>query len=360
MSQIFGETKLIPIKQLKLDPDNPRLPESIQGASQTDLAIALDMGFDAFKVAESIAEHGYFASEPMIAIPGENKEEYIVVEGNRRLTAILGLTDQAVRSEFLDAGSWNVLAQNSKLKTGDNIPVVIAHNRMAVVPIMGWRHISGILAWKPFPQAKYIATLFDKHNLSAQEIATMIGMKKNDVTDLYREQAIAEQAKSMGIETGNLESAFSLLTVAMKNQKLRSFVGAPLSSQMLPGIAPIPKDKKLELKELLEYIFGSEENEPVISDSRKITTLANVVANVSGLAALREGKSLDEAQQKIAATGMSPQQRLLNRLTASKNSLELASEDIAGNGNNPEVLTLLDEIVSAVDTLKSSLEENND
>ncbi len=357
MSQTLGATKFLNIEDLLLDPQNPRIPDSKKGASQTELAITLDMGFDAFTVAELMAVHGYFASEPMIAIPGENGK-WIVVEGNRRLTAILGLTDPSIRSEFLDSKKWDDLAKNSKLKRSDKIPVVTAKTRLDTAPIIGTKHIGGILQWKPYPQARYIANLIDVEGIEFADVAVMIGLKKNVVIDLYREQAIAAQAKSLGIDTGNVESAFSLLTVAMKNSKLREHVGAPIGSMVKSGQAPIPEDKVDELTEVLVYIFGDEKTEPVISDSRQITSLANVVANNDGLKALREGKSLEEARQKIASTGQTPHERLINRLTTGRNALVAAADDIAEASEIEAVKTLLIEIDDALGTLKTVIEED--
>ena len=358
MTILLGETKMLLISDLLLDPENPRIPESKKGADQVELAITLDMGFDAFTVAELMAVHGYFASEPMIAIPGANGK-WIVVEGNRRLTAVIGLTNPEIRSQFLDVKKWDELAARSKINAGDKIPVVIANSRLDVVPIIGTRHISGILAWKPYPQARYIANLIDVEKISAAEVSNMIGLPKNTVNDLYREQAIAAQAKSLGIDTGNVESAFSLLTVAMRNSKLREHVGAPISSQFQPGTQPIPEDKIPELKETLIWIFGNVDKEQIISESRQITSLANVVAVPAGLQALREGKSLDEAKQKIVVGGQSPQERLINRLTAGKNALIAAGEDIAVYNGEVAVKSLLDEIESAVETLKTVLDDGN-
>ena len=68
----------------------------------------------------------------------------------------------------------------------------------------------------------------------------MIGIEKGRAGNLYREQAIAKQAADLGIETGPVESAFSLLTVAMSNTKLRDFVSAPLGSRLKAGDSPIP------------------------------------------------------------------------------------------------------------------------
>lgn len=359
MNIIFGETKSLKISDLLLDPENPRIPEPDDGKprSQAELARILDMGFDAFTVAESLAVHGYFASEPMIAISGTNGK-WIVVEGNRRLTAILGLTDAGIRGGFLEAKKWDEIATNSKITSNDSIPVVIASSRLDAAPIIGTKHIGGILQWKPYPQARYIANLVDVHKVAFADVATLLGLKKNLVIDLYREQAISNQAKSLGINTGNVESAFSLLTVAMRNSKLREHVGAPVGTAVKQGEDPIPAEKFEEIKEILTFIFGDENTEAIITDSRQITTLANVVANPEGLKALRAGKSLDEAKQKITVSGQTPLERLVNRLTAGKNALVAAADDISESHGEEVVKTLLTEIEDALGTLKTVAEED--
>ena len=355
----YGQTQFVEISKLKLDAENPRLPETKKGGSQIELAITLDMGFDAFTVAELMASHGYFASEPMIVIPDQaNEGFFIVVEGNRRLTAVKGLTDPTVRAEFLEPEKWNEIAKKSPLKLSDKLPVVVAKDRLSVAPVIGTKHIGGILQWKPYPQARYIADLVDKHGLKTEDVAAMIGMPKNTVADLYREQAIAAQAKEMGIETGNLESAFSLLTVAMKIAKIREHVGAPTGTSLKPGTKPIPEEKKDELRETLRYIFGADGTEPVINDSRQISSLANCIAHPDGLKALREGKTLEEAKQKIASSAMSPMDRLVNRLMAGRNALTAASEDISIYNGEINIKEIVTEIDDALSTLKNVIDDN--
>ena len=68
---------------------------------------------------------------------------------------------------------------------------------------------------------------------------------------------------------------------------------------------------------------------------------------------MRDGKSLEEAKQKIAAGGQSPQERLMNRLTTGKNALIAAGEDIAVFNGEVAIKTIVDEIESALETLRS-------
>ena len=350
----LGEQKFVPLSALRLDPFNPRLPKSLQGQNQEDLAVNLELGFDAYTVAESIAGHGYFNSEPLIVIPSDEKGAWIVVEGNRRLTALIGLTRPEIRAQFAASERWDELASRSTVRDGNQVPVVVAPSRESVIPIVGFRHISGILQWQPFAQARYVAALVDDGN-SYADVADLIGIEKKKVADLYRDQAIVEQAQRLGLSTGNMEGAFSLLTVAMSSTKLRDHVGAPLSSRLEPGSDPIPAGKVEELSELISWIFGSETSEPKISDSRQISTLGNVVANPIGLAALRDGDTLDHAKQKVSETGMDPKERLVRRLTASKNALLAAAEDFAEFADEPEVKGLVDEVEDALDALRAAL-----
>src|SRR5206468_266890 len=105
---------------------------------------------------------GYFNSEPMIVIaaPGQ-PGKWIVVEGNRRLAALLGLAEPHLRSEFPDPEKWETLAHRSRIGPTTPLPVVIVPNRAVVVPIIDFRHISGILQWSPYAQARYVAKLVD-------------------------------------------------------------------------------------------------------------------------------------------------------------------------------------------------------
>lgn len=354
----LGAQQHIAIRDLRLDPENPRLPAALQGASQEDLAVDLDLGFEAFTVAESIASHGFFASEPLIAIPSESElGAWIVVEGNRRLTALLGLADHEIRSQFPGADQWDDLAEKAGLTVEVQIPVVVVDSRSTVVPIIGFRHIAGILGWTPFAQARYVAKLVDENGLSFAEVAKMIGIEKTRAGNLYREQAIAKQASSLGIETGPVEEAFSLLTVAMSNTKLRDFVGAPIASKLAPGADPVPAAKTPELKELLGWVFGTSETDKVLTDSRDINKLGGAISSPVGLASLRAGDTLAEAIQKIDDAGMDTLGRLKKRLTTARNSLQHAEIDIADHGDEPDVQGLLEEIQTSIDALRSSADD---
>jgi hypothetical protein len=333
------------------------LSESKQGISQSELAEELDLGFEAYTIAESIASHGFFKSEPLIVIPSEESGKWITVEGNRRLTALLALAREDIRRNFPDSDKWNELATKAGITLSTRIPIVVVQSRAEVVPIIGFRHISGILAWTPFAQARYIAKLVEDDGLTIAEVSKLIGIEKTRAGNLYRDQAIAQQATSFGIDTGPVESSFSLLTVAMNNVKLREHIGASLGSRLDPGAPPIPEEKKSQLRELLTWVYGDGEVAPRISDSREMTKLGKVVGSEIGLAALRNGATLALAEQTMDEDLPNAGRRLIKHLTASRNSLQSAAAFIEEGADQQEVIELIEEIRDALNALDSNSDD---
>ncbi|HEV2891460.1 MAG TPA: hypothetical protein VGX28_13900 [Frankiaceae bacterium] len=347
---------MVRLDALRLDPQNPRLPESLRGGAQEELAVVLELGFEAFAVAQSIADNGFFMSEPLLVIAGDEPETWVVVEGNRRLTALLGLSRPEIRAQFAEPDRWEDVSARSSIDGVTPVPVVVHPDRASTHVEVAKAHVVGKLPWRPFMQARFIAARVHE-GLSIQQVADLIGITKSKAADLYRDQAVVAQAQRLGLDTGEVEKAFSLLTVAMGNTKLRDHVGAPLGSRLEVGADPVPESRTDELEELLGWIFGDAEDEPKITDSRQMSQLGSVVASDVGLAALRDGFSLDEAKQRVAAAGLDPRERLLQRLTAGKNALLYAADDIAAYADDPQVLATLFDVESALESLRNVVAE---
>jgi hypothetical protein len=319
--------------------------------------VILEIGFEAFAVAQSMANSGYFLGEPLLVIKNDDDPKaWTVVEGNRRLTALLGLTDSEIRSQFPDAEKWEKLANRSLISRDSEIPVIVYPDRASTTAQIGRVHVLGRLQWRPYAQARYVAARVAE-GLSYSDIAEMIGITKSKVGELYRDQAIVAQAQALGLGTGEVEKAFSLLTVAMGNVKLRDHIGVPMGSQLPPGINPVPEEKALELAEVISWIFGSEDEEPKITDSRQISQLGSVVGSDVGLQSLRGGDSLEQAKQKIQASGMAPRDRLIQRLNAAKNALVSATSDFSDFIHDAQVRLVFDDIGSALESLQGMIDE---
>ncbi len=356
---VIGNIQYLDISTLLLDVDNPRFELAEHEKSQTALATKLIMGYDVITLAESIARNGYFANDPLVAV--QSKEEpgkFIVVEGNRRLTALKALCDANFRAELYEPGVFDKLSKTSALGSNPQIPVSVIADRSKINPILGYRHISGINGWQPLAQARFIARMIDEDKQDFEQTAASVGKKINDIANMYRNQAIVKQASSLGFAVAKMESSFSLLTLSMGAPALREFVGAPLGNKIEIGKKPIPDAKNHELVELLGWIFGDEEHEPVISDSREISQLGKVVQNPLGLKILRDTGNLKEALDAIKEAGLDPLARLLLRLKTANESSKAAFDDITEYRDDKQVAAFVSSILDNAESLAEAIEKN--
>jgi hypothetical protein len=357
-SGVVGKAMYLQVYELLLDTENPRFGSKTKIQSQEDIALKLEMGFDIITVAESISRNGFFANEPLIVIKSTTAGKYTVIEGNRRFTALLALTNDEIRSRMFQADRLDVLAKNSTFKKEDQVPVTLVDNRELIAPILGFRHISGIMEWQPLAQAIFVAKLIDEDGYSFETAAEVVGKSKSDIAGMYRNQAIAKQATDVGLNTSGLENSFSSLTVAMSSPGIRAFIAAPLGNAVKPGMKPIPEENYNELKELLAFLFGDELKEPVIRDTREINRLGKVIMNPTGIETLRMTWSLAEAEAAIKDQGMDPYTRLINRLRTANESVRSTFDDISDYLTDTTVKDYVQSLDENVTNLKNLLEDD--
>jgi hypothetical protein len=301
----------IALERLRPDWENPRFPPGSSGRFSSDLDVYafLDSEFDAFSVADSIAEHGFFESEPLIGIPGTDND-YIVVEGNRRLAALRALAEPKIRKEMKDP-RWRDLPKKVELPT--ELPVLIAESRDVVAPILGYRHITGIAPWSPYQQARFVSSLIDEDGMNAERVAELVGRSVSEVRAFYRNFSIVEQAEDVFKirDVDRLVSEFGVWTRTMTSAGVREYLHAPAPREVVEGEYPLPKEAKPQLENLLRWIFGAprtakQRKEGVqsregraIKESRQITRLGKALQHPKGVETLEAGKSLAEAERAM-------------------------------------------------------------
>lgn len=272
----------------------------MQGAhhSQEEIARFINRHYDPLSVAESISRHEYFKSEPLIAIP--SGEKFRVLEGNRRLTALRGLADPAVRRDFANENKGWLRLPATLLP--DTYPVLVVEDEAAVAPLLGFRHISGIEPWDPHAQARYIARLVTEDDKTLDYVAELVGRSPSEVKSMYRNYDILEQADSeFGLDTHRARDSFGVFASAMNRRSIQKFIGAPTPRQTDPEFFPLHDSKKQNLEKLLRWIFGGPKGEgKVITDSRQLGELAKVLAHPDATKVLEETNSLNDALEALA------------------------------------------------------------
>ena len=149
------------INDLLLDLDNPRLPEDVSEKNEKQVFKHIIRQYDIDELVQAIGENDYFAGEPLIVIPSKKHSgKYIVVEGNRRLTALKVLNDPNLAEEN-HLKNLTTKAKEAKYKP-TKVPCVIFNDRSKVLFYLGLRHVNGVKSWDLIAKARYIKKLFDK------------------------------------------------------------------------------------------------------------------------------------------------------------------------------------------------------
>jgi len=195
-----GESRDIEPEFLLLDPENLRLLERVdielskvpvkligQRSIQDKLfqIISEDDLFDIKSLATSIAHNGFLKHERLIVAKYDG-DRYIVLEGNRRLTAVRSLIEQYGRS--LD-GLENFVRQSLQTlpcfvlvgsAIGDSVTTLKEYRSAAEIYI-GMRHLMGAEKWQPASRYEFQARLILDEGWTPEDVAERFGRKKNEV-----------------------------------------------------------------------------------------------------------------------------------------------------------------------------------
>jgi hypothetical protein len=320
---VDNDLSWVSLSDLQADSLNPRLPEELRQAEQLELLTFIEANYNPYEIAVSIARNGYMSSEPLIVLRAG--PPHVVLEGNRRLSALKGLADETVRGGFHNPERWHELAEAADVP--ESVPVVFADERVDAAPIIGFRHIVGIQAWDAYAKARFVGEMVDdpEHPTEFADAAARLGETERGTRALYRNYRISRQARDLDVPADRLEERFGVFTAALNRRGLREFVGAPAPADVQRGADPLPEEAALRLNQLVTWIFGTEDQPSVISDSRDLTTLAAVVESEEGLRELEAGGSLESAFQ--AAGG--PRLQLRTQLARAVAGLESAARAVA-------------------------------
>lgn len=352
----------IPVSQLRLDTDNPRLAWRVDGDSQDELVKILwnEMAVD--EVAWSIAENGFFRSEPLfviIANPQETdpaKQIFIVVEGNRRFAAVLLLRDAELRRKVRADGIPKLdPVRHASL---DVLPAIIHKSKEDLWTTIGFRHINGIKAWDSFSKAKYVAEVHETYGIPLDDIAQRIGDRNVTVKRLYRGYKVLEQAESQGAfnksDRARNRFYFSHLYTAIDYQEFQAFLGITPEGSLKRD--PVPQENLGQLEELLGWLYGKKSAgvEPVVrTQNPDLNTLRRVIAKPDALSVLRRTNRLEVALD----VAIGDEQRFWTALTNAKVELQSAKATVTtGYSGNVDLYDIVIDIIKLSKTLEREME----
>lgn len=284
------------VHDLLLDPNNPRLTElGLESRpSQSDILAALWARMAVDEVALSIAENGFYSHEPLYAAREQGK--LYVVEGNRRLAAVMLLRDHNLQRQ-VKATSLPTISATAR-KNLERLPVIVC-KRDEIWAYLGFKHINGPQAWESYPKAHYIAWVHNQLDVPLEEIARRIGDKHDTVERLYDALMVLEQAEHEGVfrreDRYKQHFSFSHLTTGLGYVGIQSFLGLPRGDRTIGKLRPVPKGHVRQLGEYLVWLYGRKPDDipPVVqSQNPDLRRLDEVLKSKAATSALRKGLPL--------------------------------------------------------------------
>ncbi len=311
---------LIASDLLDFDPENPRFPRKINEGPIDKLIERMAREERIVELMESIGQQGYFPGEPLVAV--RNGERYIIAEGNRRLAAIKLLNGQLPIPPRLK--SLQEAKENAKHRPSE-VPCLVFEEHAEVLHYLGYRHITGVKAWKPLAKARYLHRLRQQpmyselsHDELLVALAREIGSKPYYVGQMLTSLAVlefAEDQQFFGIQRIDPERLdFAVLSTALSYENIWKFVGLQ-SRKDIDASTLLEK----ETGELFIWLYAQrEDNKTVVPESRELDKLAKVVTSPVALAELRESQDLETAY--LFTTG--PTEALEKALDDARKALE--------------------------------------
>ena len=320
-----GQPEFIDVEKLLLDPQNPRLPSFLRGTDESEIIKYMLKEAATIELMLAIGENGFFPGEPLLVVKKGNK--FVVVEGNRRLTAIKLLRNPGLAT-IQQKRVQRVFEQaDYKQEKLNEIPCLIFPSEKPIHQFLGYRHITGIQSWDLTQKAAFLSDmkneLFAKLPLdeACRELAKMIGSRRDYVKRLLVGYNIFVEIQDNGFyDISGLDEStfyFNYIADSLNKNNVASFLGVDLKSDK-----PLARLSSKNLKKWTTWFFEKNlENQPrVRATSDQLTKFNAVLDTPRALKAFESGKSLRDAHGLTREIGA----LLMNSVVQAKSSLEQA------------------------------------
>lgn len=352
----------INLTELQLDKGNPRLPSKFRKDNVEPETIVNWMLEDAsiVELMLAIGQAGFFVGESLLVIPNEVQDGYIVVEGNRRLTSLLLLSDPSI-ANIHNKKIAAVIEETEERPT--EIPCIVFNARSEIQKYLGFRHVTGIKSWGVLSKARYLSELretleeatFKKH---CRELAKAIGSRSDHVRKLLVGFSIYEQIEDDGFfKIANLDETtfhFNYLADSLSRENIRDYINVKITEE-----DPVSDLNSKKLKILIKWFFEKNEHgkSRVLGDSKNLGMLNDVLGNEEALDYFNTGTgSLKDAHTLMSVSSDSYHRELELSLAALKRAQSIAHHIESHHSSD---LNKLKEIFQLAKSMKVVVEQKS-
>lgn len=294
------ESDTLNLEQLLLNPNNPRLMGKSRKTDLTDQriseekiqsAVLRDIKSEGINdLYEKIKKLGFLSIDRIVVRKISDSDNYVVLEGNRRITTAKTLYNQ--HQDGLITLNDNIF---NSLKTIE-VLIYSGSDKNIIWLLQGMRHINGIKEWGALQQARFLYEMQKEESLSPTELDKMTGFGRNTISKKIRSFKAFEF--SQDIYHGELdESNFSLFQEAIFTK--------PQIKEWLNWNDDENKFENIEnLENLLNWYIGDEEGNKRIERVLDVRDLFSKLLNSENKSILlkfveEKEYSINEAIQDI-------------------------------------------------------------
>lgn len=294
--------------------DDPRVQEYLRQTIYSK--------YNVQELVSSIIETGFLKLDPIIAV--KEGGYYRVVEGNRRLSAIITIHGH-IKRKALEV-SESIMQSISEIEI---VKLREDCDESTIWMLQGIRHVSGIRDWGPFQQAELIKTLHEVKKMTYKQIGSVIGLSPARVATILKAYCgLSQMMKNDKWSSYATPELFSHFEQAYVRAPVREWLGWDKENSTFcdnenlelfykwivcndPSI-PREKMKSRDVRDKLPFILDNPEaKELMISDEVSVDEAYSVV--LTG----------NKYRQEFEATS----ERLLKCLDRMKKSFKLSDKE---------------------------------
>ena len=339
--RVSTELQYAGLDNFYLDAKNPRLGrfQSNRNLSQEEV-LDLMRNWVLDELAGSYLENGFWQHEALLVVKEElcGKERLVVVEGNRRLAALIYLR-RAINGNPISK-KWGLLVENREVpgELFDRVPYIQVETRETIESFRGFRHTSGIKQWYPLEKTRYIGRLIDEQSMTYKEVALKIGYHTSTVRHHYIAYRLVLQMED-SLEDFSFEYAdnqFNVLYHSLHNGTIQEYLNIDSFADPHEAQTLVPKKRLDALAHFARWLFGTQQQPPIFIEPWRINDYGKILESPEALQYLENSKrpNLDYALQLAVDNSESECVQLLSEAAA---NVKLVMSGIHRYKESPEI-----------------------
>lgn len=363
MDQIICQN--IPIKDIYLDPNNPRFwthsnrtvvkeKNIIDEQKQLKAKQEIDLhGID--DLYNSILRNGFLLLDRIVVRPISGlKDKYVVVEGNRRFRSLTKLRSDISNDEVSGDDIDDKLLDKLLIQTNEIEVLIYNGDGKDDISWMlqGIRHISGIRSWEPAQRAKLVAEQVDKEHKKLGVVGQQFGLSAQATGRLYRTYKALQQMRSHEEFSSKARNDyFSLFEEVLRSSAMKDWLSWSETDRCFKNTN--------NLNRFYSWIIPDEENKHVrrINDPKQIKSISYLIENHHySLIDDFETHTLSIEEARVKATENDPKPKDWRRIISTTRELLGSLPQSALIDDGKEFIAELNKLSDIIDKRKRMAE----